>query len=465
MSPAGRNHPEKLGRYRIEGVIGQGAMGTVYQAYDAVIQRKVAIKSLRLEYFPNREGRRRAAEFFLREARVVGNLAHSHITAVYDMGMAGDLPYIVMEFIAGRNLKELIAAGPNFPRREKLALLAMVARALHFAHQRGVLHRDVKPANIMIVEAGRSPKITDFGIARVLDPAALGVACPAGVGDEETRIPGTPLYMAPEQIRGETLDPRSDLFSLGILAHEWLSGRKPFRGRSLREGVQAILRREPEPLSEAEADPELRAIINQALAKKPNARFQSGESFSDALELYLERLARQQEPPVGREPAFDQRELIARLRRRYLFFADFSEEEMLAVFRLSGRERFAQGDYLIRAGTSGTKMYVVLEGRVSVLTEKEGRLVEIDTLGEGGCVGEMAMLDGMPRSASVVAIKPTVALAINETVLRHADPRLCLKLYRSLASLVSERLRASDARYLDLAMSLTRRAEEEPEEV
>jgi len=464
MSPEDREHPEKLGRYRIEQVIGQGAMGTVYQAYDAVIQRKVAVKSLRLEYFPGREERRRAAEFFLREARVVGNLAHSHITAVYDMGMQGDLPYIVMEFVAGRNLKELIADGNTFPLPEKLALLAMVARALHFAHQRGVLHRDIKPANIMILEASRSPKITDFGIARVLDPGALGVACPAGVGDEETRIPGTPLYMAPEQIRGERLDPRSDLFSLGILAYEWLSGRKPFTGPAIKDQLQAILRQPPVPLTDAEADPELRAIITQALAKRPNERFQSGESFSDALELYLERLARRREAPAGRELAFDQREMIAKLRQKYLFFADFSEEEMFTVFSLSTRERFSQGDYLIRAGTSGARMFVVLRGKVSVLNEKEGRLVEIDTLGEGGCVGEMAMLDGMPRSASVVAIKPTIALAINETVLRHADPRLCLKLYRSLASLVSERLRASDARYLDLVMSLTRRSEETEEE-
>ncbi|MEW6594998.1 MAG: serine/threonine-protein kinase [Thermodesulfobacteriota bacterium] len=440
--------PASIGRYRIIRLLGQGAMGTVHLARDAMIQRQVAVKSLRLDRLHTKEQRRRAADCFLQEARIVGNLNHSHITAVYDMGVQEGVPYLVMEYVDGDNLKEIIRSGQPFGLKEKLTLIAMVARALHYAHQRGVLHRDIKPANIMILHKNRSPKITDFGIARVMDPCSLGIDGPQA---EEELVPGTPLYMSPEQVRGDQLDPRSDLFSLGILAYEWLSGRKPFTGETISAQLNAILTATPAPLGGVAAvDVELTAIIAQALAKDPAERFQCAEEFSDTLELYLNRLERREE---GVRAAFsdNQRQIIARLRKKYLFFADFSEAELFTIFQLSTKERFAPEEYLIREGSSGTKMYVILTGTVAVVTESEGRRVVIDTLSEGGCVGEMALLDRMPRSASVVAVKETVAMAINETVLRLANPKLCLKLYRSLAAILAERLRASDARYLELA--------------
>lgn len=441
--------PTAIGRYRILRLLGQGAMGTVYLAKDAMIQRQVAVKSLRLDRLHTREQRRRAADCFLQEARIVGNLNHSHITAIYDMGAQEGVPFLVMEYVAGDNLKEIIRSGQPFTLKEKLTLIAMVARALYYAHQRGVLHRDIKPANIMILHKNRSPKITDFGIARVMDPRSLGIAGPQA---EEELVPGTPLYMSPEQVRGEQLDPRSDLFSLGILTYEWLAGRKPFTGDTINAQLEAILSATPPPLgSLAGVDVELEAIVSHALAKEPNERFQNAEAFSDTIELYLNRLERQEEGARNAGFSCDQQLIIAKLRKKYLFFADFSEAELFTIFQLAAKEHFAPDEYLIREGSSGTKMYVILNGAVSVVNENEGRRVVIDTLAEGGCVGEMSLIDRMPRSASVVAVKPTVAMAINETVLRLANPKLCLKLYRSLAGILAERLRASDARYLELA--------------
>lgn len=441
--------PAAIGRYRILRLLGQGAMGTVYLARDAMIQRQVAVKSLRLDRLHSHEQRRRAADCFLQEARIVGNLNHSHITAVYDMGAQEGVPYLVMEYVDGDNLKEIIRAGHAFSLKEKLTLIAMVARALHYAHQRGVLHRDIKPANIMILHKNRSPKITDFGIARVMDPRSLGIGLQQA---KEELIPGTPLYMSPEQIEGGQLDARSDLFSLGILTYEWLSGRKPFTGATVQAQFHAILTSAPPPLTgQHGVDVELEAIVRQALAKDPAERFQSAEAFSDTLELYLNRLERQEEGTRDCGFSCNQQQIVAKLRKKYLFFADFSEGELFTIFQLSAKEQFAPGEYLIREGSSGTKMYVILTGAVSVVTESDGRRVEIDTLAEGGCVGEMSLLDRMPRSASVVAAKPTVAVAINETVLRLSNPKLCLKLYRSLAAILAERLRASDARYLELA--------------
>jgi serine/threonine-protein kinase len=450
---------KNIGRYQIKNRIGQGAMGEVYLALDGLIHRRVAIKRLRLDRFQNRTERRKATEYFLHEARIVGNLNHSHITAVYDLGILDGAPYLVMEFVDGSNIKELLARKEDFPLQEKLNLIIMVARALHYAHKRGILHRDIKPANIMILHSSRLPKITDFGIARVMDAASFGN--PEKTLDEEGIIPGTPLYMSPEQIRGEELDQRSDLFSLAVLSYEWICGSKPFQGQNLNARLQAVLEQQPAALSKMSpgVDEKLSEIIMQALAKKPDDRLRNAEEFADTLELYLNSFQAPQAGEVKNFP-FNKKKIIERLRQKYVFFADFTDEELFDIIKLSGKEVFEQGDYLIREGTSGTRMFIIISGSVMIITETEGKRIELDTIGEGSCVGEMSMVDRMPRSASVVAVKQTTALALNETVLRHSNPKLCLKLYRNLAAVLSERLRSHDARYLDLVATVQKHREE-----
>lgn len=428
-------------------------MGEVFMALDGLIHRKVAIKCLRLDRLQGQQERRKAAEYFLHEARIVGNLNHSHISAVYDMGMLDGSPYIVMEFVDGSNIKEILAKNEEYPLRDKLNLITMVARALHYAHKRGVLHRDIKPANIMILHNSKLPKITDFGIARVMDVSSFGNT--EKTLDEEGFVPGTPLYMAPEQIRGEELDQRSDLFSLGVLSYEWISGSKPFQGQNLNARLQAVLEQQPPSLNKisAEVDETLSSIIMRTLAKKPADRYRNVEEFADTIELYLNSLDIEKNREKKNFP-FNQKKIIDKLREKYVFFADFTDEELFNIIKLSSKEIFDQGEYLIREGTSGTKMFIIIAGKVMILTETDGKKVELDTIGEGSCVGEMSMVDRMPRSASVVAIKETVALALNETVLRHTNPKLCLKLYRNLAAVLSERLRSHDARYLDLVATV-----------
>jgi serine/threonine-protein kinase len=443
--------PKTIGRYQVLSKIGQGAMGEVYLALDKLIHRKVAIKCMRLDRNKDGQARKKAIESFFHEARIVGNLNHSHITAVYDMGIQDQSPFIVMEFIDGKNIKELIREKISFPLQEKISLITMVARALHYAHQRGVLHRDIKPANIMILNKNRLPKITDFGIASVMDRSSFGRK--EQTIDETGLIPGTPLYMSPEQIQGEQLDRRSDIFSLGVLAYEWLSGIKPFTGKDLDARLQSVLNDTPKSLTELPGiGQKLNAIIMRALTKTPGKRFQTAEELGDTLELYLNALETKKS---GKKTtfSFDKEKIVDRLRQKYIFFADFSNEELFEIFRLSAKEKFNQGDHIIREGTSGTKMYIIIAGSVIIMTEANGKRVEIETLGEGSCVGEMSMIDRMPRSASVVALKDTVALALNETVLRHTNPKLCLKLYRNLATTLSERLRASETKYLNLVAS------------
>ncbi|MDH5299563.1 MAG: serine/threonine protein kinase, partial [Desulfobulbaceae bacterium] len=226
---------QKIGRYCIRKKIGQGAMGVVYLAVDDLINRQVAIKTLRGDQPKDDTDYLKALELFMQEARIVGQLNHSHITTIYDMGVQNGVPFIVMEFIDGCTIKALIARQVVLPLAEKVGFIIMVARALHYAHQRGILHRDIKPANVMILK-NKLPKITDFGIARMMEGGGSASGLIGGGG-----ILGTPLYMSPEQIRGEVLDPRTDIFSLGVLAYEWLSGQKPFQGEDQEARFRSVL--------------------------------------------------------------------------------------------------------------------------------------------------------------------------------------------------------------------------------
>ena len=190
---------KEIGRYIVDKLVGRGSMGEVYRALDYRIYRSVAVKTLRLSKLKSEEARQQARNFFLREARVYGKLNHNHIATIYDMGIHEGSPFLVMEFIEGSDLKKLIAENAEFSIKEKIAIIAIIARALHYAHQRGVLHRDIKPANIMMLKNG-SPKITDFGIARIMDVS--GDKNEQAEDEEEYEVIGTPHYMSPEHIRG-----------------------------------------------------------------------------------------------------------------------------------------------------------------------------------------------------------------------------------------------------------------------
>lgn len=431
--------PATIGRYRVERLIGQGAMGEVYLAVDGRIGRRVAIKTLRLSRVESASELQAAGELFLREARICGKLNHPNIIAIYDMGMDHGLPYLVMEYFPGRDLKQVMAAGDDLSLARKVRIIAAIARALHYAHQRGVLHRDIKPANILLSEQG-FPKLTDFGIA-----ALMGRTLRPDAENEERVVLGSPHYMSPEHLKGRGFGPQTDIFSLGIVAYEWISGTRPFTGADKAALSAAIVGQREADLARCPGvDSELAAIIHQALKKSPPERQQSAERLSDALEIYLNRCEQQ---GSREKQVFDKQQIIRRLKKKYVFFADFTDDELLTIFRLARLRHYIEGEYLIREGGIGTQFYIIISGKVSVSNESDGREIELERLGAGGCVGEMALVDKQARSASVKALEPTSAIAINETVLRLSEPGICLKLYRNLACLLSERLRQHDARY------------------
>jgi serine/threonine protein kinase len=261
---------ERFGRYEIVAELGRGAMGIVYKARDPKINRVVAVKTISLAGQPPDEEQEYRERFF-REAEAAGRLSHPGIVTVFDIGEEAETraPYIVMEFVAGQSLERLLLSKEDrkLPPKEALQLALEVAEALDCAHSRGVIHRDVKPANILLTKDGHA-KIADFGVAKL----NLASATVSG------RTLGTPAYMSPEQLNGDPVDGRSDLFSLGVILYTILTGYKPFQGNSALTVAFKIVNRDPVPATvlDTELPPGLDHIISKAIAKDPSQRYQRG---------------------------------------------------------------------------------------------------------------------------------------------------------------------------------------------
>jgi eukaryotic-like serine/threonine-protein kinase len=258
-----------LGRYELVTELGRGAMGIVYKAYDPKINRLVAIKTISLVAADSTEEQACRARFF-REAEAAGRLSHPRIVAIFDIGENPDTlsSYIVMEYVAGRSLEEILSnENARLPLHTTLQLIQEVAEALDYAHLQGVVHRDVKPSNIIVGEDGHA-KIADFGIAQ------LNVSDSGRSG----RTWGTPAYMSPEQFTGESVDGRSDLFSLGVILYRMLTGHRPFQGNSVLTVAVRVQKHEPVPAGvfNRELSPELDCVVARAIAKNPAERYQTG---------------------------------------------------------------------------------------------------------------------------------------------------------------------------------------------
>ncbi|MGE0456213.1 MAG: protein kinase [Vicinamibacteria bacterium] len=277
--PAGSgSDPEEIaGRYAVERKLGAGAFGTVYKAKDKLLGRMIAIKTIRLEGLAaSAQSLDELLTRFRREAMVSAQLKHPNIVTIYDIGESQGMSYLAMEFIDGVGLEKVIRDTGPFPIERAASIAAQVADALDYAHRQNVVHRDIKPANVMI-EPGDRVKVADFGIARVTNSADHLTATGS--------LLGTPSYMSPEQARGNELDGRSDLFSLGCVLYEMLAGRRAFRGESITGLIFKVITEDPPALADLRPTipPELVLLVARAMAKQPAARFQSGREMADAL--------------------------------------------------------------------------------------------------------------------------------------------------------------------------------------
>jgi serine/threonine protein kinase len=289
----GERNQVKLGRYEIVRELGKGAMGIVYLAKDPLIGRLVALKTIRPSAHADDEDTREFQARFVREAQAAGILNHPSIVTVHDIGQdePSGMSFIAMEYVEGQNLKEMLAQGRPLSFEQAADIIAQVAEGLDFAHAKGIVHRDVKPANIILLEGNRA-KITDFGIAKITS----GVANLTTTG----QFLGTPNYMAPEQIKGTPVDGRSDIFSLGICLYECLTHRKPFGGDSLTSISYKIVHEPFPPLHDINPTiPEgFAVVVTQCLEKDPSKRYQRGKDMANALRAVLrgERPVRSSEP-------------------------------------------------------------------------------------------------------------------------------------------------------------------------
>ena len=270
-----------LGRYEIIGELGQGAMGIVYKAKDPLIDRTLAIKTISLNLALDEKDEYEAR--FYQEAKAAGRLSHPNIVTVYDVGKSGDIAYIAMEFLEGRELRDILKDGKRLPVIQVLDFVIQVASGLAYAHEHGIVHRDVKPSNIMVIRDGHV-KITDFGIARMTSST---VQTQVGV------VLGSPKYMSPEQVLGKSIDQRTDIFSLGVMLYEMLAGQAPFVGDTINAVMYQTMNTIPAPAStlNSEVPAMLDSIISKALAKELDQRYQNAKEFIEDLRTCRDALS------------------------------------------------------------------------------------------------------------------------------------------------------------------------------
>ena len=278
MSDAPMTTLAKAGRYEIVGELGRGAMGVVYKANDPVIGRTVAVKTIKLSAEGTGLTRPELLARFQTEARAAGVLTHPNIVVVFDAGEEDGLYYITMELVEGRSLQALIDDGHSFPLPRVLRIMEQACSALQFAHERSVVHRDIKPANIMLT-GDDTVKVTDFGTAKILQ---------FGTVQQTAHVMGTPSYMSPEQVKGRAVDGRSDIFSLGVMLYEMVTGEKPFPGQNITTVIYKIVNEEPLPPKQVDptVHPGISAVVMRALAKDPDTRYQSCREMLEDLRNY-----------------------------------------------------------------------------------------------------------------------------------------------------------------------------------
>jgi hypothetical protein len=401
--------PERIGKYYVVHEVGRGSTGTVYLSHDPFYGRDVAIKFYHASNGDDAESRN-ARRMFLGEAHMVGKLQHPNIVPIFDAGEEAGRRYVVTEHVHGaRTLSAYCRPGSLLPVDQVIGIVYKCAKALHYAHSRGVVHRDIKPSNILLTQDG-DVRIVDFGIALVSDS---DVSRLEGVA-------GSPAYMSPEQVQGHDLDPRSDLYSLGAVMYEMLCGHRPFRAGALGKLLRQVVQATPEPLRAVrpEIPQELEAIVSRALEKEPGSRYRSGAEFAAELTRAHQKLRSSQSDIDGEER-------FAVL-RRLRFFHDFTHAEIREVMKSGCWMECQPGETVLRAGDTDDRFYVVVSGcaRLSRFGEPAGR---VET---GGCFGEAGFAEGARRDTVIEAEGPLTLVKVTATLLEQASISCQLRFHK-----------------------------------
>lgn len=401
--------PERIGKYYVVHEVGRGSTGTVFLSHDPFYGRDVAIKLYHATSGDDAEGRN-ARRMFLGEAHMIGKLQHPNIVPIFDAGEEDGRRYVVTEHIHGaRTLSAYCRQGSLLPVDQVVGIVYKCAKALHYAHSRGVVHRDIKPSNILLTQDG-DVRIVDFGIALVADS---DISRLEGVA-------GSPAYMSPEQVQGHDLDPRSDLYSLGAVMYEMLCGHRPFRAGALGKLLRQVVQSPPEPLREVRPDlpEELVAVVERALQKEPDRRYRNGAEFAADLTRVHQKLR-------AAQSELDDEERFAVL-RKLRFFHDFSHAEIREVMRSGCWLECQPNEAVLRPGDTDDRFYVVVSGKVRM--SRNGEVV--GRIESGGCFGEAGFAEGSRRDAVIEAEGQVTLLKVTATLLEQASISCQLRFHK-----------------------------------
>ncbi len=393
--------PEKIGKYEVINCVGRGSMGIVYAGHDPFTDRKVAIKVCSIVDENQSQSSRLAKKLFFNEAHTTGSLDHPNILSVLDAGEDADQPYIVLEFVdGGDTLKRYIDSENLLSIKRIVEILFQCAKALDYANRRGVIHRDIKATNILLTADGQV-KICDFGIAQFS-------------ASDQTQVMGllgSPRYMSPEQAREEDVTGQTDIYSLGVVAYELLTGTAPFAANGLSKLINQILHEDPTPVGDLRPDvPEqLARIVAKAMAKQLDTRYQSGQEMAADLASVFSHLDEPASPPPAEDKFTTVRELP--------FFNEFTDDEIVEVIEAADWKQYQSLDSIVDEGNLEHSFFIIVSGDVAVVKAAK----QISTLSKGDCFGEMSYVTKTQRSASIVAIDDVELLRVDAALMEKAS--------------------------------------------
>jgi serine/threonine protein kinase len=427
---------DKIGKYDLVRELGRGATATVYLGNDPFTQRDVAIKVAFPDILKDPERGKLYSHLFLNEASLVGKLSHPHIVQIFDAVVAENLCYIVMEFVEGGTLEDFTTPGKLLPIERVVEIIFKCTRALDFAYRLGITHRDIKPANILF--SGTNPnsgeiKISDFGAAIIGTPDQV---------PERTQVAGigSPAYMSPQQVKEQPLDHQTDIYSLGVVMYQLLTGQLPFQASTNYNMIYQIIHTEPtKPSTLRKGIPDtLDTIVARAMCKDIEHRYATWEDFAhDLAQAFRNKQLKSTVRDFADSEKFD-------TLRSLSFFDDFSDVELWEVLRFSNWTQVPPGEIIMHDGEAGDFFCFLADGELKVT--KNGRILNLLTTGD--CFGEMAVIgkEKLPRGADVIALIESKLVTIRGEALAKASEACRMNFYQSFLSVLASRLALANAR-------------------
>ena len=415
--------PEKIGKYVIINKIGKGSTGMVYLSHDPYYHRDVAIKVYDIEEDSDADRAKVSRKMFFNEAHMVGMLQHPNIMPIYDAGEEDGKYYVVTEHIQGARTLAAYCRPDNLLRIDDVVeIIYKCAKALHYSHGRGVIHRDIKPSNVMLT-IDNDVRIIDFGIAIVSDSEVSRIE----------GIAGSPSYMSPEQVQSEELTPRSDLYSLGAVMYELLTGFRPFRADNLSKLLHQIVYATPPPIHTYRDDlpEELENVVATTMLKEPGKRVSSGAAMAAELTRVYKDL-RQKYDSFDNQEHFD-------VLRSLTFFHEFSHAEIWEVLRASDWHDYKGGEDIVKEGEIDDRFYIIVTGKVVVQANGSS----LGALSNGDCFGETSYVRGAKRQASIQADGAVTILRVSSTLMEQASSACQLRFNKVFLRALIKRLQGA----------------------